>query len=88
MKDLEGFVAKAGLAIVDIKILPKVYETGAVRFLVEVEMESEVAQFIEFLKILSTTDKLIVAERLTVERKGVQQQTLSIHAVFSLVKTV
>ena len=88
LKDLEGFVEKAGLAIVDIKVLPKLYETGVVRFLVQVEMESEVPQFIEFLKVLSTTNKLIAAERLTVERKGAQQQILSIHAVFSLVKAV
>ncbi len=88
LKDLEGLVARTGLAIIDIKVLPKLYETGTVRFLVEVEIEAEIAQFIEFLKEMSSDSKLIAAERLTLERKGVNAQTLSIHAVFSLVKTV
>jgi len=88
LKELEALVQSAGLVIIDIKVLPKLYEKDAVRFLVEVEMESDIAQFVELLHRMSTTQKLITAERLTVERKSALEQTLSIHAVFSLIKTV
>jgi predicted PurR-regulated permease PerM len=87
LKDLESLVKSAGLMIVDIKVLPKLYEKDAVRFLVEVEMEAEIAQLVELLHLMATTDKLITAERLTVERKSAQEQTLSIRALFSLIKT-
>ncbi|MBN1492563.1 MAG: hypothetical protein JW938_00290 [Candidatus Omnitrophica bacterium] len=88
MKDLEGFAASTGLTIIDIKILPKLYEKNAIRFLVEAQMEAEISPFIAFLKAMAATDKLIIAERLTVERKGPSEPTLSIHAVFSMTKTV
>jgi len=83
LKEIETFVNGLNININDIKPLPDEEESQAHIFLIDVEMESSIIDFMEFLHKIASSKNLIRIEKMSLITKGQRGHKLTIKLIIS-----
>lgn len=85
LKDVEGMLIGAHVAIADMKVLPVMKRDDGKQLFVQAEFETPIETLTDLLYTIARADDLTVLDSFSIERKNAQSQTLVVRGVFSKV---